>query len=190
MFKRIATDVLTKAIDWKDRGTSVLFGDAAAAVWLEKTGPLRIRSFLIGSDGSLANLITMDAIRPREVFAEEKLEPRYIKMKGRAVFEFAVRRLPPLIQEAVECADKKIEDVDLLILHQANARITQSIAERLKLPEHKVFSNIERFGNTSSVATLLALADAWSQGKIKSCMTIVLASFGAGMTWSIAILES
>lgn len=186
----IAADVLTKTVNWKERDTAILFGDGAAAVWLEKTGLLRIQSFLIGSDGSLGNLITMDAIRPREVFAEEKLEPRYIKMKGRAVFEFAVRRLPPLIQEAMELIDKKIDDIDFLIPHQANTRITQAIAERLKLPEYKVFSNIEKFGNTSSAAALLALADAWNQGRIRKDMTIVLASFGAGMTWSIVVVES
>lgn len=186
----IATDVATQAVDWRERGVSILLGDGASAIYLNTAGPLRIRSFLMGSDGSLADAIVLDAIRPSCSFENKIIKPHFIRMKGRIVFEFAVKRLPPLIREALASIGKEVRDLDLFIPHQANNRIIEAITERLGLPREKVFSHIEKLGNTSSAATLLAFADAWAQGRIHSGMTILLAAFGAGMTWSIIVLES
>jgi 3-oxoacyl-[acyl-carrier-protein] synthase-3 len=176
----VASDTATGFMDWSSpRGVTTLLGDAAAAVVLAKDGPgVPVRAYALEAAPE-----HWEAIILRRKGTQEE----FIEMQGRRVFDFAVRSVPPFVCNILERSGKVIKDVDLLIMHHANGRIIDAVEEKLSCP---VFSNIRMFGNTSSAATLAPFADAWLQKRIRSDMTTVLASFGAGMTLCGVVLGS
>lgn len=183
----VGSETLSKIINWKDRNTSVLFGDSAGAVVMRACEPGRgFLSFHLGSDGSGASLIALPAGGSRMPASYETVERQqhFLTMNGREVFRFAVRCIPRAIEEAVKRAGLSIEDVDWFIPHQANIRIIDAAAERLQQPKEKFFVNVERYGNTSSASVPVALYEAVRSGQIKEGDVVVMVAFGGGLTWA------
>lgn len=186
------SEVLSKIVDWKDRGTCILFGDGAGAVYVEKCGPREeggILGFVQHSDGSRGFVLSCGG-RPLANFCyRQPSSPAYVKMDGREVFAFAVRQVPKAIVEALDQAGLSVEDVDLFVLHQANRRIIEGISKRLSAPPERFPMNLDRVGNTSSAAIPLLLDELNRSGRIKQGMTLVLSGFGAGLTYGACVLK-
>ncbi len=186
----IGAEVFTRILDWQDRSTCVLFGDAAGAVVLRPTDePGGLLSFVLGSDGSGACSLYVPAGGSRRPASEETVANRehYVKMQGREVFRFATRVVPESVLQALDQAGLTTEDVDLLIPHQANVRIIDAASKRLKLSEDAVFANVARYGNTSAASIPVALCEALEEGRVKSGDTVVMSGFGAGLSWGTAV---
>lgn len=190
----IGADILSRWVDWSDRTTCVLFGDGAGAVVCqvteEKDNLLGFEmcsngeqhdSLNIGYEGNSQNLIHDKTI--------SKGGFKNITMKGKEVYRFAVSKVPEVIEKALFRANLTIEQIDWLILHQANQRIIDAVAERLNIPSWKVITNLSEYGNTSAASIPLALDGAVRQGKIRKGDTIVTSGFGAGLTWGAAIFK-
>jgi 3-oxoacyl-[acyl-carrier-protein] synthase-3 len=190
----IGADVLSRWVNWSDRNTCVLFGDGAGAVVCQATeiGD-RLLGFELCSDGSQnASLNLAYKGQPQSIakdltIASGTYQP--ISMNGREVYRFAVAKVPEVIEKALYRANLTAERVDWLILHQANQRIMDAVAERLKIAPEKVISNLSRYGNTSAASIPLALNEAVRQGKIKLGDVIATSGFGAGLTWGAAIFQ-
>jgi 3-oxoacyl-[acyl-carrier-protein] synthase III len=186
----VGAEVFSRILDWEDRSTCVLFGDAAGAVVLQSTDvPGGLLSFTLGSDGGGACSLYVPAGGSRQPTSAETVADRqhYVKMQGRDVFRFATSVLPESVGEALSQAGLSTADVDLLIPHQANVRIIDAAMRRLKLADAKVFSNVERYGNTSAASIPVALCEALEEGRLKSGDTLVMSGFGAGLTWGSAV---
>jgi 3-oxoacyl-[acyl-carrier-protein] synthase-3 len=186
----VGAEVFTRILDWQDRSTCVLFGDGAGAVVLQPTTtPGGLLSFVLGSDGSGACSLYVPAGGSRRPTSAETVAERahYVKMDGRDVFRFATRIVPESVLQALEAADLTTKDIDLLIPHQANVRIIDAAARRLKLPESAVFANVEKYGNTSAASIPVALCEALEEGLIKTDSTVVMSGFGAGLSWGTAV---
>lgn len=187
----VGGETLSKIIDWQDRSTCVLFGDAASAIVLSPIDSGGFKSFVLGADGSGGSLLEIPAGGSRLPASYETVSQRlhFIKMNGREVFKFAVRIMGEASLEAIEKAGLTPSDIDLFIPHQANIRIIESAAERLNIPKDKVFVNLDKYGNTSSASVGLALYEALLAGKIQRGSKIVMVGFGAGLTWGACVLE-
>lgn len=186
----IGAEVFTRILDWQDRGTCILFGDGAGAVVLRATDqPGGLLSFVLGSDGSGACHLFVPAGGSRVPASAQTVAERqhYVKMAGKEVYRFATAILPESVSQALSKAGLTSEDVDLLIPHQANSRIIDAAARRLKLSREAVFSNLERYGNTSAASVPVALCEAVEEGRIHSGDVVVMAGFGAGLTWGAAV---
>ena len=174
----IGADLMSRVTDRADRGTAPLFADGAgAAVIGPAAGRGRIGPIALGADGTGAAAI-------RATHAE-----RLVRMQGHDTFREAVRRLAESTLEALARAGARLEDVDLFVYHQANARILAAVAERLGLARDRVIDCIDRYGNTSSATIPIALADAEAAGRLRPGATVLLAAFGAGFTWAAGVLE-
>lgn len=188
----VGAEVLSKVTDWQDRATCVLFGDGAGAVILEGTKEKRgIISTHIRSDGSLGDLIMLPGGGSRFSCSRESILKRlhFIKMKGNETFKVAVKTLAELATRTLEENRLDPSQLSLLIPHQANLRIIQATARRLKLPEEKVFINIEKYGNTSAASIPIALDEAVKAGRVNDGEHILLEAFGGGLTWASALLK-
>lgn len=182
----IGGETLTRSTNWKDRTTCVLFGDGAGAVAVGSRGPGGLLGgWHWGADGSLGALLTQPAGGSREQITAQDIEERRntIHMEGGEIFKNAVRAMRDSALLALEKEGITRDDVDLLISHQANVRIIDATARALGLPPEKVFVNIHKYGNTSSASIPIALDEAVREGIIGSGKNIVLAAFGAGLTW-------
>lgn len=188
----VGADTLSKIVNWQDRATCVLFGDAAgAAVVVPSDGRYGMLSFRLGADGSGGDLITLRAGGSRFPASHETVAQglHFIEMNGREVFKFAVRTIPSAIKEVCEQAGLSVEDVDLFIPHQANIRIIQAAAERLGQPMEKFFVNVDRYGNTSAASVPVALYEAVAAGRLGTGDLAVLVAFGGGLTWAACALR-
>jgi len=187
----VGAEVLSKITDWQDRSTCVLFGDGASAMILAPVERGGFRSFVLGADGSGGKLLELPAGGSRLPTSYDTVSQRlhYIKMNGREVFKFAVKIMGEAALDAIEKAGLTPSDIDLFIPHQANIRIIESAAERLKLSMDKVFINLDKYGNTSSASIGIALHEALLSGKIREGSRIVMVGFGAGLTWGACVLE-
>jgi 3-oxoacyl-[acyl-carrier-protein] synthase-3 len=187
----VGAEVLSKITDWQDRSTCVLFGDGASAMILAPVERGGFRSFVLGADGSGGKLLELPAGGSRLPASYDTVSQRlhYIKMNGREVFKFAVKIMGEAALDAIEKAGLTPSDIDLFIPHQANIRIIESAAERLKLSMDKVFINLDKYGNTSSASIGIALHEALLSGKIREGSRIVMVGFGAGLTWGACVLE-
>ena len=186
----IGADVFTRILDWQDRSTCVLFGDGAGAVVLQPSSePGGLLSFVLGSDGSGACSLYVPAGGSRSPTSAETVKERghYVKMQGRDVFRFATRVVPDSVLQALEQAGLTTDDIDLFIPHQANVRIIDATARRLKLAESTVFTNVERYGNTSAASVPVALCEAIDEDLVHTGSTVVLSGFGAGLSWGTAV---
>jgi len=186
-------ETLSRITDWEDRSTCVLFGDAAGSVVL---GPVEqgrgILSYSLGNDGNgAAELLTIPAGGSRLPATAETVANRqhYLKMVGSEVFKFAVRALVESSEDAVRRAGLTMQDIDVVIPHQANLRIIEAAAKRLDLPSERFVRNVERYGNTSAASIPLAMDEAVRAGQIKPGDNVLLSSFGAGMSWASLVLR-
>jgi 3-oxoacyl-[acyl-carrier-protein] synthase-3 len=193
----IGAEIQSTGIDKTSRGRdiAVIFGDGAGAAILratddEKKGVLTTH---LHADGRYAKNLWCDWPSIHRTPGLEGLyedpEHNFPHMNGRYVFKHAVVRFPEVIGEALEATGHKIEDVDLMIPHQANLRITEAVAKRLGLPMEKVYSNIQRYGNTTAASIPIALSEAWQEDKVKEDSLVCLAAFGSGFTWGSALVR-
>ena len=194
----VGSEVLSKLVDWKDRGTCILFGDGAGAAFVEASAEdiiyengrrAGIECMIQGSDGTRGMVLSCAERAVNNAFIPEKrTENPYIYMDGQEVYKFAIKQVPACIQEALDKAGLMAEDVDWYMLHQANVRIIESVAKRMKVDIAKFPMNIHKIGNMSS-ATIPVLLDEWNRsGKIKRGDRLVLSGFGAGLTYGASIL--
>ena len=188
----VGAEVLTKYVDYTDRGTCVIFGDGAGAAVL---GPVNSGS------GILATKIKSDGRYEEQLYApgggtkygttHETIDNRmhYFKMKGNELFKVAVRSMADISAEMLDQAGLTVDDIDLVIPHQANQRITDAVASRLGVTEEKVYSNIAEHGNTSSASIPIAMDECIQSGKIKKGDIVLLTAFGGGVTWGGTVLK-
>jgi 3-oxoacyl-[acyl-carrier-protein] synthase-3 len=190
----IGADVLSRWVDWSDRTTCILFGDGAGAVVCQATSEGdRLLGFELYSDGSQSHCLNLgfqgEATTLIGDLTVQQGGYQPITMNGREVYRFAVAKVPEVVEKTLFRANLTSQDIDWLILHQANQRILDAVADRLKIPAEKVISNLARYGNTSAASIPLALDEAVREGKIKAGDTIALSGFGAGLTWGAAVLR-
>lgn len=188
----IGTDTLSRLLDYQDRNTCVLFGDGAGAVILQATEkPTGLLSFVLGSDGSGVDLLYVPGVGGCNPATPENIQPKphFIKMNGNEVYRFAVGAIVRATTQAVKDAGLTMDDVELIIPHQANARIIASAAKSLKIPLDKWFVNVDRYGNTSAASVAIALCEAIERGRIKEGDHIVLVAFGGGLSWAAAVVQ-
>ena len=193
----IGADKMTMVVDPNDKKTFPLFGDGAGAAIIERAPNSDsdqapgVLSYRLASEGELGDTLVVPACGSRQPATIEGLEARdqYLKMDGRSVFKWAVRLIPEIVGNAVAQADLTLDDIDLVIFHQANKRIIAAAVENLDLPEEKVFINLDRWGNTSAASIPISVHEAIEQGRIHPGSNIVLAGFGAGLTWGAAVVR-
>ena len=188
----VAADNNSRLVDWKDRGTSILFGDGAGAMVVTEAedGVDDIMSLDVRADGSIGQYISLNMtgencplVEPCDVVDSK------VHMAGRDVYKFVVSTLPNYVDKAIELAGLKAEDINYLIPHQANQRIIEALQQRLQYSDEKVISNIKYYGNTSAASIPIALVEGVEKGKIKLGSTAILCGFGAGMTWGAAVVR-
>ena len=185
----VGVEVLSKFLDWEDRNTCVLFGDGAgAAVYGPVEDGFGILGFDLGSDGSGTGVLGIAAGDRGRALAEGQ-KKNCVYMKGAEVFKFAVRTMGATMMRTLEKAGLRADDVDWLVPHQANIRIIQSAAKRLALPMEKVIINIGKYGNVPAASIPMALAEAAGEGRFRKGDIVVLAGFGAGLTWASCIMR-
>ena len=174
------SEILSRILDWNDRSTCVLFGDGAGAVLLENTETdarrVGIQSVILGADGSGGQDLYLD-------------NKNHVQMNGHSVYNFAVHCITETIQNLLQKESLALDDIDLFVCHQANWRILDAAAKRLKCDPAKFASNIEDYGNTSSASIPIALDDFFCKGQLHKGMTIILAGFGAGLTWGGCVIR-
>ncbi|RME83409.1 MAG: ketoacyl-ACP synthase III [Caldilineae bacterium] len=188
----IGAETLSRIVDWSDRNTCVLFGDGAGAVLLQASPvPGGVLSSVLGSDGSGGDLLILPAGGSKQPATLETVAAgkHFIKMDGRAVFRFATRVMAEATLQAIEKAGLSIDDIDLVIPHQANERIIKSSMRQLKLPEEKIFINLYDYGNTSTASIPIALCEAVEQDRLKPNDNLVMVGFGAGLTWAATAVK-
>lgn len=183
------SEVLSKIIDWTDRGTCVLFGDGAGAVVVERSEQTGIQGFVQHSDGTKGEVLKCDSRQLENPYVSKSLEFPYVQMDGREVFAFAVRQVPTCILEVLKQVQLTPSDVDLYVLHQANRRIIEGISKRLDVEMEKFPVNLNRVGNMSSAAIPVLLDELNREGRLREGMTLVLSGFGAGLTYGACVLK-
>ncbi len=181
----IGAEVLSKMVDWEDRTTCVLFGDGAGAVLVQPTDNGSIFSFDLGNDGSGARKLVVPAGGTRMPASFETVRERdhAMHMAGSEVFKFATRTVVDSCRRVLSDAGTAVEEVDLFVPHQANIRIIESASRRLGMQESQVFANLDRYGNTSCASIPICLHEAGESGRLKKGDTLLMAGFGAGLTW-------
>lgn len=189
----IGADILSRWLNWEDRRTCVLFGDGAGAVVLQVNERDRLLGFELRSDGTQNQCLNITYKAQSQELVEgvtvSKGTYQSIAMNGKDVYRFAVQRVPEVIDKALFRANLSADQVDWLLLHQANQRILDAVAERLHIPSHKVISNLAQYGNTSAASIPLALDEAVRQGQIQPDHIVAASGFGAGLTWGAAIFQ-
>ncbi|MBO3444205.1 MULTISPECIES: beta-ketoacyl-ACP synthase III [Clostridia] len=187
----IGAETLSRFLDYSDRTTSILFGDGAGAVVIGNVECGGILSTYLGSDGSGADVLNIPAGGSKLPAAQDTINNKLhsIKMAGNSVYKFAVRIMGEASLKALELANLTTEDIDCLIPHQANTRIIDASAKKLKLDKDKVFVNLDKYGNMSAASVPVAMDEAYRQGKIKKGDNVVLVGFGGGLTWGASVIN-
>lgn len=187
----IGAETLSKITDFEDRSTCILFGDGAGAAVIAASDTPGILSFRLGANGDAGDLLYMPGGGSRIPPSEESIRNKchFLKMEGRDVFKEAVKALETSSLEAIKSADLTPDEIDIFIPHQANYRILEAVRKRIGLPEEKVFSNLEKYGNTSSASVPIALDEAVRNGRVKEGDALLFAVFGAGFTWGASVVR-
>ncbi|OFW61215.1 MAG: 3-oxoacyl-ACP synthase [Actinobacteria bacterium RBG_16_64_13] len=203
----VGTEVLSRFFDWEDRATAVLFGDGAGAAVVSPLGASSFSSptqastpgrvgggilgFDLGGDGSGGDLLSIPAGGSRlpASCATVETKQHFIKMNGSEVFKFATRVVAESAGRVLERCGRAVADIDLFVPHQANARIIDAAAKKLGIPEDKVYTNLQRYGNTSCASIPLCLSEARAEGRLKEGDLVLLVGFGAGLTWGACLME-
>lgn len=183
----VGAESMSNMLDWTDRSTCILFGDGAGAVLLraEEGTPVHMAAH---SDGVKGVALT-ELSRHRKGWEQEENKESYMHMDGQAVFKFAVRKVPEIIEEVLEQTDTTLEEIDYFILHQANRRIIEAVAKRLKTDLSKFPMNLEEYANTSAATVPILLDELNRKGMLKKGQKLMLAGFGAGLTWAACLIE-
>jgi 3-oxoacyl-[acyl-carrier-protein] synthase-3 len=189
----VGSETMSTITDPSDRATSILFGDGAGAVVLgpADNGASGVYRHVLGSDGAGAELIWIPAGGSMKPASAESVGQNlhFLRMRGREVFRFAVDRMHQAILDVVARGAIDMDDVSLIVPHQANLRIIEAVAGRLGLPKERFALNIDRYGNTSAASIPIALEEAWREGRVERGDAIVLVGLGAGMTWGAALMR-
>jgi 3-oxoacyl-[acyl-carrier-protein] synthase-3 len=189
----IGAELLSRALNWDDRNTCVLFGDAAGALVLAPTEDegRGLLSTHLYTDGSLADILCIPGGGTRKPACEEVLKEKLhtLHMNGREVFKFAVRALADSTFTALKSNGLSARDVDHVISHQANIRILEAVLQRLELPREKCWLNLHEYGNTSSASMPMTLDEANRAGRLKPGEVVAMMAIGAGMTWGSAVMR-
>jgi len=189
----IGAETLTKITDWSDRASCILFGDGAGAIVLEQSKDAHggVIYSTMTSNGDYWETLNCQAYGSRYPAAKKLDDPKKICMqiKGREVYQQAVRRIVETVTECLRACNLSVDDVKMLILHQMNARIVESVAKRLNVPDEKVFLNIAEFGNTGAASVPIAFDDCVRKGKIKRGDIVIFVAFGAGLAWGANVIQ-
>ena len=189
----IGAETLSKITNYENRNNCVLFGDGAGAIIVQgKTdGDAGIMYGCSSSDGGGWTSLNCQAYGSRNPATKELENPNdiFMNINGREIYQLAVRRIVEMVYDCMDNCDLTIDDIDMFIPHQMNARIIESVAKRIKLKDDRVFINIDKYGNTSAASIPMALDDCCRQGKIKSGDIVLLAAFGAGLTWGANLIR-
>lgn len=187
----IGAEKLSCVTDWKDRNTCVLFGDGAGAAVVAPVDNGGILSSYLGSDGAMADLIQLPAGGSKHPASAATLEARqhYITMKGSEVFKLAVKIMSDAACRVLKACKLGVEDINCFIPHQANKRILDAVAHKMKLPAEKIFFNVASYGNMSAASTAVALCEAYEAGRFKGGDIVVLDAFGAGLVWGAIVIQ-
>jgi 3-oxoacyl-[acyl-carrier-protein] synthase-3 len=188
----VGADTYSRLLDWEDRSSAVFFGDGAGAVVL---GPSSGEDWLLasdqGSDGRLAKAIMVPAGGSRLPATEERVRRRETRfhMDGRAVWNFVVEKMPATVRQVASRAGLPVSEIDLLIPHQANARMLRACADILKMSPDRLYLNVDRYANTAAASTAIALDEALRSGRIRRGNKVVMVAFGGGLSWSASCLR-
>uniref|UniRef100_A0A0B5W610 Beta-ketoacyl-[acyl-carrier-protein] synthase III n=1 Tax=Vertebrata lanosa TaxID=1261582 RepID=A0A0B5W610_9FLOR len=190
----IGADVLSKWVDWSDRNTCILFGDAAGAVIIQSCNSVfnSILNFHLSTDGNYADYLSIsykENLEPHPILNLCQGSFKYVSMNGKEVYKFAVSQVPLSILKCLNDINLSVEDVDWLLLHQANERILMAVAEKLSINSDKLISNLSKYGNTSAASIPLALNEAVKSKQISRNDILVIAGFGAGLTWGTVVMR-
>lgn len=185
----VGSEVLSKLIDWTDRSSAVLFGDGAGAVWLKRSDQKHVLAEDLASFGDLGDKLVAGHTEVKTDFRENSRQFSAFKMDGRRVYQFATHQVPLSIERAVQKANLELNSIDHFILHQANYRIIEQVAKKLKQPLSKFASNIGDFGNTAAASEAILLAQLIEKKIIKQGDKVVLSGFGGGLTTATIIIE-
>ncbi|WP_372520520.1 beta-ketoacyl-ACP synthase III [Candidatus Ruminimicrobiellum ovillum] len=195
MYKRIllvGVEALSRVTDWTDRNTCVLFGDGAGAMIFEASETENdIVSTYLGTDGTHTDILNIPAGGSAMPATKETVEQRlhFVKMLGKEVFKVAVSKMALAVNKAQELVGLTDNDIDLYIPHQANIRIIEAVAKKAGVTKEKVYVNVHKYGNMSAATTIVALDEAYQEGRIKKGNLVELVAFGAGLTWGACILK-
>ena len=186
----VGAETLSRICDYTDRSTCILFGDGAGAAVLRR-GARGIRAFSLGSDGARSRLLMTPGGGSRFPATARTVAERrhYIVMEGREVFKGAVTAMAASSLEAIRRSELDPGDIDLVVPHQANQRIIEATARRLKVPMGNVVMNIARYGNTSAASIPIALEEAWEQGQVREGQRLLFTAFGAGLSWGSMVVD-
>ncbi len=189
----IGSEAMSRIIDWKDRNTCVLFGDGAGAVVVSRSGSAEsgFLGFKLRGNGSYKDFLYLTAGGSYKPATHETVEQglHFLRMNGKSTFKIAIRSMSDIMEELLNDLNLTVSDINLLIPHQANIRIINGLAERLNLPEERIFINIAKYGNTSAATIPIALTEAFEDGKIKNGGVIAFVAIGGGFTWGASILK-
>jgi len=190
-----ACDIVSSRVDYTDRGTCILFGDGAGAVVLtsETSGPgcPQVLDVLVSADGAMGDLLTVKGGGSGTPYklGEAIRSDFFVQMNGREVYKHAVRSMSSICAELLQKHGLTSQDVDVFIPHQANLRIVEAVGKRLEIPEAKVFTNLQKYGNTSAASVPLGLSEAVAEGFVKPGHLVLLGTFGGGFTWGSGLIR-
>ncbi len=185
----IGSETLSARVNWQDRNTCILFGDGAGAVVVTGATDRGVRASSLYSDGRLWNLLYMNSADSMNPELQQDQQGCYMQMSGTDVFKFAVRSMEDSIRRLLRQENLSIDDLALVIPHQANIRILNKLSERLSIPEDKMFINVDRYGNTSAASIPIALDEVNRKNGLHKDDTILLCSFGGGFTWGALLMQ-
>lgn len=187
----IGAETLSKALNWEDRGSCVLFGDGAGATVLTSTEEdCGIKCVNVKSDGSKGDSLVIQGLPLNSPFKDgREVSENYINMNGREIFKFATKVMEESIVEILEKENIKIEDIAAIIPHQANLRIIDYVVKRLGIPREKFITNLHNYGNTSGASIPIALCESIDEGNLKKGDNIIMVGFGGGLTWGAALIK-
>lgn len=184
----IGAEVLSKLIDYTDRSTAILFGDGAGAVVIDNNGDEA--TFICHAKTDIDNVLYAKGISiNNNLYENSTCNDYYLKMDGKEVYKFAVSSCEEIIKEILDKNNMTIDDINMVIPHQANQRIIASFSKKLNIPNEKIYMNLEHYGNTSAASVALALAEAKEKNIIKKGDNLLLVGFGAGLTWAATIIK-
>ena len=184
----VGAEKLSSLVDWNDRNSCILFGDGAGAAVLQRHPGLDYLP-VAGADGGRGEVLSCQALYERQPFCKESGKSGFLHMDGQAVFKFAVRKVPEAILEVLELNGLTIEDIDWFVVHQANRRIIESVARHLGVSLERFPVNLQEYGNTSAASIPILLDEMRHSGQLKKGQRLVIAGFGAGLTWGASILD-
>lgn len=187
----IGAETLSKVVDWSDRGTAVLFGDGAGGVLIESSKQQHFLAEALYSDGTRGEGLVSSRIGLNSPFSEKEHSELYLKMDGRAIFDFAIRDVAKSIGNIIDSAHFDSTQIDYLLLHQANIRILDKMSKKIGIPREKFLSNVNNYGNTSAASIPILMSESVSQGTLKldGTQTVLLSGFGGGLTWGSIIVK-